>query len=227
MNSPYMKIPEQYNTGIEEVTAMYIREIRRRQASGPYAFGGWSVGGIFAYRVAQQLVAEDETVSELLLIDCPVPRGLDHLPKRYYEYCEQIGLLGEVNGVRKAPPRWLISHFEACVNSLHTYHATPFVSAAADADAEVDATPETHIIWACDTIDKHVSPKFEKMPGDTEGLKFLTECRTDFGPCGWETLLPERGIHITRATGANHFSMMHGDHARRLSEFIDAALLPL
>jgi len=30
MNSPYMKIPEQYNTGIEDVAAMYIREIRRR-----------------------------------------------------------------------------------------------------------------------------------------------------------------------------------------------------
>jgi thioesterase domain-containing protein/acyl carrier protein len=219
MNSPYMKIPEQYNTGIEDVAAMYIREIRRRQPSGPYAFGGWSVGGIFAYHVAQQLVSEGETVSELLLIDCPVPRGLDHLPKRYYEYCDQIGLLGEVNGVRKAPPQWLIPHFEACVNSLHTYHAKPFVPA--------DAAPETHIIWASDAIDKHVSHKFERRLGDTEGLKFLTESRTDFGPCGWESLLPEGGIHITRAVDANHFSMMHGEHARRLSEFIDTALVPV
>ena len=30
MNCPYMKIPEQYDQGIEKVSAMYINEIRRR-----------------------------------------------------------------------------------------------------------------------------------------------------------------------------------------------------
>ena len=112
LNCPYVKIPEQFNVGIETVTEMYIHKIRRRQPGGPYNFGGWSVGGIFAYHVAQQLAAQGETVRNLLLIDYPVPRGLDHLPKRYYEYCDKIGLLGKVNGgKRKDPPQWLIPHF--------------------------------------------------------------------------------------------------------------------
>lgn len=50
-----MKAPELYNCDIEVVSELYVREIRKRQPHGPYALGGWSVGGIFAYHVAQQL----------------------------------------------------------------------------------------------------------------------------------------------------------------------------
>lgn len=217
MNCPYMKIPEQYPQGIEKVSAMYINEIRRRQPNGPYVLGGWSIGGIFAFHVAQQFAAHGEHVSNLILIDCPVPRGLEHLPKRYYEYCDKMGLLGEgPHGVKMAPPQWLIPHFEACVNSLHSYHGVPFDPAIA---------PKTQIIWACDAIDRHCEPKFDKMPGDPEGMKFLTEARTDFSPAGWETLLPEGKIEITRLEDGTHHSMMKGENAKRLSGFIEAALL--
>ncbi|KAF7590070.1 hypothetical protein BBP40_003272 [Aspergillus hancockii] len=216
VNCPFMKTPESYTCGVDEVSQLYITEIRRRQPHGPYALGGWSVGGIFAYHIAQQLTAQGEQVSELVLIDCPVPKGLDHLPHRYYEYCNTIGLLGEVNGVKRDPPPWLITHFEACVNSLHSYHATPFTS---------DNVPRAQIIWACDAIDKHCEPKFERRPDDPEGLRFLTATRTDFGPCGWESLLPEEDINVERMTGANHFSMMKGEFARRLSEVIEGFLM--
>ncbi|KAF2703807.1 putative polyketide synthase [Pleomassaria siparia CBS 279.74] len=217
LNCPYMKTPEKYTCGIEEVSDAYIAEIRRRQPRGPYSLGGWSVGGIFAYHVAQQLVAAGETVVDLVLIDCPVPKGLDHLPKRYFEYCNAIGLLGEVQGIRRAPPPWLIGHFEASVNSLHKYHGKRF--------APEYKAPKTAIIWACDAIDKHCTPRFERHPDDPEGLKFLTEARTDFGTNGWETLLPEENFTIHQSTGANHFSMMKGEHAKRLSEFIEISLM--
>ncbi|AEO70601.1 polyketide synthase [Thermothielavioides terrestris NRRL 8126] len=218
VNCPFMKTPEAYTCGIEPVADAYIREIRRRQPRGPYALGGWSVGGIFAYHVAQQLVAAGEEVTELVLIDCPVPRGLDHLPRRYYEYCRDIGLLGTVDGQKKrTPPAWLVPHFEACVNSLHDYHAKPFTPEA--------AAPRTQIIWACDAIDKHLEPKFERRPDDPEGLKFLTATRTDFGPGGWETLLPEPCIELAKITDSNHFSMMHGQCVRRLAEIIEGFLM--
>ena len=217
VNCPYMKTPENYTVGIESVGAAYIREIRRRQPHGPYALGGWSVGGIFAFHVAQELVRQGEEVTELLLIDCPVPRGLDHLPRRYYDYCNEIGLLGTVNGVRRDPPTWLVGHFEACVNSLHDHHATPFSPAA--------SAPRTQIIWACDAIDANLEPKFERRPEDPEGLKFLTATRTDFGPCGWESLLPEQDIMIDRVAGCNHFSMMQGEGAKKLSEVIEGFMM--
>ncbi|KAE8150929.1 hypothetical protein BDV25DRAFT_139362 [Aspergillus avenaceus] len=216
VNCPFMKTPEAYTCGIEEVAELYIAEIQRRQPHGPYALGGWSVGGIFAYHIAQQLAAQGEEVSELVFIDCPVPKGLDLLPHRYYEYCNQVGLFGDVNGVKRDPPPWLISHFEACVKSLHPYHATPFTS---------DNAPRTQIIWACDSIDKHCERKFEHLPDDVEGLNFLTVARSDFGPCGWETLLPEEDITFDRMTDANHFTMMKGEFGKKLSEKIEGFLM--
>ncbi|KAJ5941158.1 polyketide synthase [Penicillium verrucosum] len=217
VNCPFMKAPELYNCDIEVVSELYVREIRKRQPHGPYALGGWSVGGIFAYHVAQQLTSVGETVTDLILIDCPVPRGLDYLPRRYFEYCDQIGLLGNVNGVKKEVPKWLIPHFEACINSLHNYHATPFVPS-------IDA-PKTQIIWACDAIDKHLEPKFEARTDDPEGLKFLTMEREDFGPAGWDSLLPMTNIALSRIYGANHFSMMQSEHAKRLGEEIQGFLM--
>lgn len=216
LNCPYMKEPNLYTVGIEEVGNAYIHEIQRRQPHGPYALGGWSVGGIFAYHVAQRLTEMGEEITNLVLIDCPVPRGLDHLPKRYYEYCDSVGLLGEVNGIKRAPPPWLIGHFEACVHSLHDHHASAMNPSVA---------PQTTIIWACDAIDKHITPRFERRPDDPAGLKFLTEARTDFGTCGWEILLPEDSFQIFCTKGANHFSMMKGTHAKTLSEFIEIALI--
>jgi thioesterase domain-containing protein len=216
LNCPYMKEPALYTCGIEEVGNAYIHEIQRRQPHGPYALGGWSVGGIFAYHVAQRLSDMGEQVTNLILIDCPVPRGLDHLPKRYYEYCDSVGLLGEVNGIKRAPPPWLIGHFEACVNSLHDHRASAM---------DPSVAPQTTVIWACDAIDKSITPRFERRPDDPEGLKFLTEARMDFGLCGWESLLPQEDCKIFCVEGANHFSMMKGEHAKTLSEYIEVALM--
>lgn len=220
LNCPYMKEPSSYPVGIDHVARLYTKEIKRRKPLGPYALGGWSVGGIFAYHCAQLLAEEGEVISDLVLLDCPVPRGLDHLPKRYFDYCEKVGLLGAVHsgtGVRKAPPSWLIPHFEACINSLHDYHASLF--------EPVHSAPTTHVIWACDSIDAHVDNKFEHRNDDPEGLKFLTVGRQDYGPCGWETLLPVAKMRFARVRDANHFSMMKGDLAASLSELIKHALV--
>ncbi|KAJ0420671.1 beta-ketoacyl synthase [Aspergillus carlsbadensis] len=226
LNCPYMKDPSAYPQGIDHVAALYTTEIQRRQPHGPYALGGWSVGGIFAYRCAQLLAATGEPISDLLLLDCPVPRGLDHLPQRYFEYCERIGLLGIVHsgtGERLAPPSWLIPHFEACINSLHDFYASPFESSN---EFESHALPPTtHIIWAENSIDADVEIKFVHRDDDPEGLKFLTVARSDFGPCGWETLLPEGRMRFSRVEGANHFTMMKGIGAGRLSAIIRAALV--
>lgn len=217
VNSPFMKIPEQFTCNIDTFCAIYIDEIRRRQPHGPYALGGWSGGGIFAYNIAQQLIADSEEVTDLILIDSPVPQSLENLPQRYYEYCNEIGLLGEVNGVKKDPPKWLISHFEACVNCIHDYNATPIIPES--------TAPKTHVIWASDAIDQHLEKKFERRPDDPEALGFLLAARTDFGPSGWEALLPEENMDFGRMSGANHYSMMKGEFATQLSEMIEGFLM--
>ncbi|MFZ1010795.1 MAG: alpha/beta fold hydrolase [Candidatus Sulfotelmatobacter sp.] len=54
---------------VDEMAAIYAREIRRAQPQGPYFIGGYCMGGTVAYEVAQQLSKQGETVALLALFD--------------------------------------------------------------------------------------------------------------------------------------------------------------
>jgi phthiocerol/phenolphthiocerol synthesis type-I polyketide synthase E len=56
-------------TTIEEMAALYAREIRKVQPAGPYFISGYCMGGTVAFEVAQQLSQQGETVAMLALFD--------------------------------------------------------------------------------------------------------------------------------------------------------------
>jgi thioesterase domain-containing protein len=63
------------HTSIETIASYYIDEIRRVQPHGPYYLGGYCMGGVVAFEMAQQLHAAGEAVALLALFetDCPEP----------------------------------------------------------------------------------------------------------------------------------------------------------
>ncbi|PVZ68903.1 non-ribosomal peptide synthetase [Pelagibaculum spongiae] len=54
---------------VEKMAAFYIESIKKHQPEGPYWLGGQSMGGVVAYEMAQQLIAQGDQVSGLLLMD--------------------------------------------------------------------------------------------------------------------------------------------------------------
>ena len=56
-------------TTIEEMAALYVKEIRKVQPWGPYLLGGYCGGGTIAFEVAQQLRAKGEQIALLALFD--------------------------------------------------------------------------------------------------------------------------------------------------------------
>ncbi len=64
-------------TRIEDMAAVYVREICRVRQKGPYYLGGYCLGGTIAYEVAQQLRARGEQVALLAMFDtlnwCKLP----------------------------------------------------------------------------------------------------------------------------------------------------------
>lgn len=64
---------------IQEMAARYVYAIVRAQAEGPYLLGGWSMGAIVAYEMAQQLVRRGQQVALLALLDHrrPEPGDMD------------------------------------------------------------------------------------------------------------------------------------------------------
>src|SRR5262249_29741951 len=58
---------------IEQMAALYNKEIRQRQPNGPYLLGGWSMGGLVAFEMAQQLCQQGQKVGLLALFDTHLP----------------------------------------------------------------------------------------------------------------------------------------------------------
>jgi thioesterase domain-containing protein/acyl carrier protein len=65
---------------IETLAARYLAALAAVAPAGPYALGGWSLGGAIAYEMARQLEAAGETVAPLVLIDPSAPARRAALP---------------------------------------------------------------------------------------------------------------------------------------------------
>jgi pimeloyl-ACP methyl ester carboxylesterase len=211
---------------LRDVIASYVAGVRGRQEHGPYHLGGWSAGGILAYAIAQELIAAGEEVHSLLLIDSPAPnKGLDRLPDRFFDHCTDVGLFGtemQRGGGTAKPPDWLMPHFRASIELLHDYHAPPTAPMQAQ-------TMRVMIVWAggC-AFDEQ---RYGQLPAastdtdeDTEGMKFLTEQRTDFGPGAWADLFPSAELKVRVVEGEHHFSMMRDRGADKLVGFLREGL---
>lgn len=65
---------------VEALAGAYVDLIRDQQPHGPYFLGGFSIGGVLAYEVAQRLMAAGEEIGLLVMLDCAMPgRGLKRL----------------------------------------------------------------------------------------------------------------------------------------------------
>ena len=62
------------HTTTEEMAAHYIQDIRRVQPQGPYFLGGYSYGGAIAFEMAQQLAAEGQHDTVVVLFDTNFPQ---------------------------------------------------------------------------------------------------------------------------------------------------------
>jgi thioesterase domain-containing protein/acyl carrier protein len=72
---PHLSIPE--------MAEIYLEEIRRVQPEGPYFLGGMCFGGLVAYEMAQQLLAQGQKVAFLGVLDSTHAPNLSK-PRGYY-----------------------------------------------------------------------------------------------------------------------------------------------
>ncbi|HEY0733696.1 MAG TPA: amino acid adenylation domain-containing protein [Herpetosiphonaceae bacterium] len=61
------------HTSIEAMAAEYIEALQQIQPSGPYLLGGWSLGGIIAFEIAQQLRRQGQQIALLAILDAQAP----------------------------------------------------------------------------------------------------------------------------------------------------------
>jgi acyl-coenzyme A synthetase/AMP-(fatty) acid ligase/thioesterase domain-containing protein len=73
---------------IEELAAASIEALRTVRASGPYILAGHCFGGVVAYEMTRQLIAEGHQVDRVLLFDVPAP-GYPKLGKSWKRYAAE------------------------------------------------------------------------------------------------------------------------------------------
>jgi thioesterase domain-containing protein/acyl carrier protein len=73
LQSPPANYFPESGVSIEQLATLYNQEIRSVQPRGPYLLSGWSMGGLVAWEMAQQLRKEGEIISLLALIDTAPP----------------------------------------------------------------------------------------------------------------------------------------------------------
>ncbi|THC98145.1 hypothetical protein EYZ11_002369 [Aspergillus tanneri] len=192
---PFINKPDGYPSRLEDTVRHYVTAIRDCQPRGPYYLGGWSAGGILAFEVMKQLHDAGEETRSLIIIDSPCPSTLPPMPPSLIESLKMNGIF---DGIASEKCDQLAKNFHAIVDQLSSYQWTSFVASK--------QAPETLIVHAEDGL----SERFEALRlqgGDSPIHRWLLEKRTDFGPLGWENLLPSEKIS-TVSTGGDHFSMM-------------------
>jgi len=88
------------HTRIEDMAAYYIQALQTVQPTGPYLLGGWSMGGVVAFEMAQQLHAQGQLVALLAMIDGRVPSPDATFPE---EESEAISLVERYFGISFGP----------------------------------------------------------------------------------------------------------------------------
>src|ERR1035437_11186112 len=86
------------NTSVEEMARAFVEELRQFQPEGPYFLGGFCLGGLLALEAAQQLTAEGQEVTMLVLIQTTHPDALQFKPtvpflhRWWYQMIKRIDL---------------------------------------------------------------------------------------------------------------------------------------
>jgi thioesterase domain-containing protein len=74
---------------LETMAREYVEAIRQFQPQGPYHLGGWSLGGVVALEMAQQLKGDGQDVGVLAFLDTTIPLGPAN--RRYTEGLDESG----------------------------------------------------------------------------------------------------------------------------------------
>ncbi|WP_166144129.1 non-ribosomal peptide synthetase [Methylosinus sp. RM1] len=82
--------PTHFDTSIEDMSAIYVDAVRRRQPRGPYHLLGWSMGGVIAMAMTARLEEQGEDVAFLGLLDTQLWSERRRTSRTVLDYLDQF-----------------------------------------------------------------------------------------------------------------------------------------
>lgn len=205
---------EELPSTMQAMAAEYVEAIRSVRPEGPYVIGGWSVGGVIAMEVAQQLIADGNEVEGLILLDSSIPSGASDLVP-----AEDQANVGLEYGIDLSLDELL---------QLPSEEQLPFLWQHAEKLGVLDQnTPADVAARAIDdlkTLFHHhlkLTTQYKMQPIETRivlfrptDVPFETEGSSDRG---WSHL--SEGVDVISTPG-HHHSMVQDPHVKQLAQSI-------
>lgn len=206
---------EELPKSIEEAAGDYISAMRSIQPLGPYRLGGWSLGGLFAFEMALQLLSSGIEVEQLLLLDTAVPDGASHLvsSQELVSAGQEYGLNLSLNELNAMHPDEQLPLLWEHAKSLGVLH---------------DETPQevvTQVLNDLKSLFHHhmeLATRYQVRPYPGE-ITLIRPTEVPFA----QAISPDRGwrfiarkVHV-RHVGGHHHSMVQMPHAIELAAALE------
>nr|WP_318297865.1 non-ribosomal peptide synthetase [Pseudomonas cichorii] len=225
---------------LECMATRLVGLMREVQPQGPYRLAGWSFGGVLAYEIANQLIALEETVEFLGLIDSYYPRLVDQGQQRWagehghalhlLDRCEVLGNAAGLSNEERAR----IADALAALQSMARQSDFDTLLAACRAQnllPEEMAVLGREELWAYldrEVAHGHALANYSVYPIPVPVHLFVAAERAADAPLhdgnlGWEAVLPVTQLRCISVPG-DHQTMMEVPHIQVLGEAISAAL---
>ncbi|PWY75783.1 BcPKS20, polyketide synthase [Aspergillus eucalypticola CBS 122712] len=184
---------------IEVLSNIYMEEIKKRQPTGPYLIGGYSLGGVVAFEAARQLVEAGEIVERLVLIDSASPSKVHSFPDELVQFLDAIDATNNHNNIAQGTVGSSV-HFTLSREQLRQYRMRPLRG------LQEGLIQDVVLFSAREGVDKQEAVPRPKVGSDEQSaVEWFLDDRVDDGALGWEDLLDN--VRVIRVEG-NHFSLM-------------------
>jgi thioesterase domain-containing protein len=210
---------------VREMAAQYVALIRETRPHGPYLLGGASFGGILAYEMAQQLRAQGEEVTLLVLLDAILPRALR--PPNAFGRAR-----GHVDRLLRDPKQF-VDHMRARLRKRLVRLTRGASVVKAVESGSIDAANELR-----DELFRRAAQTYDEQIAPYGGTVVLFRARHGLGDAGervdpdngWSGLIPPgSAIHVVDGThlgllrdpGVSQIACALHEHLRELSSSRD------
>jgi len=208
---------------IAAMAATYLAAIRRVQPQGPYHLAGWSIGGVIAWEMTQQLSAVGEEVGLLTLIDTMAPgTGSEGEPD---EALLLLGLARDLWGLAGCAPGVSLELLRELGGEAGLAEVLRLAKRVGALPADFGEDRATRL-WRVYRSNFRAVRAY--VPRDYQGRLALFAARgnpflASLGPgLGWERLAG--AFLASRLLDADHYSLLRAPAVEQLAEAVRGAL---
>lgn len=214
LQSPGLSVNSQPLTNIKDMAACYIKALQAVQPRGPYYLGGWSLGGVVAWEMAQQLQTLGEEVGLLALIDSYAPTILQ---KQIDETFLTNSLVTDIGGI-------FGKELSISANELQQLLPEEQLNRILQEAKRLNILPPEISIEQMSRLFEvfkgNLKAMYEYLPSPYSGRTVLFCANDEVSQRGWSSLVTE-AMEIYTIPG-DHYGMMREPHVAVLAEQLEA-----